>query len=433
LQGVLSSVGRASPLQGECRRFEPVSTHQKLFQGSPVKARKSEISRLLAFFASTVVRRSSLTTGGKWWRFKYRFGGKEKRLSFGVYPDVGLKDARAKLDDARKLLADGADPGAQRKAEKLANAESGGNTFEALGREWMATRGKEWTASYASKTKSALERHVFPAIGAKPITDITAPNLLALLRAIEGRGTVDMAHRVQQHCGAIFRFAIATGRAVADPVPSLRGALSTVKQEHYAAITDPIEFAELLRDIDTYRGEVTTQKAMQILALTFQRTKEVRFAEWSQIDLEGALWRIPAEIMKMREAHVVPLSQQAVEAFKGLHPLTGGGRLVFPSSTSRERPISENTVVYALARMGYKGRMTGHGFRTAASTMLNEQGFRHDVIERQLAHSDKNTVRAAYNRAEYLPERKAMMQQWADYLDKLKAGADVIPLHGNAA
>lgn len=372
-------------------------------------------------------------SGGKWWRFKYRFGGKEKRLSLGVYPDVGLKDARAKRDDARKLLADGADPGAQRKAAKLAKAEIGGNTFEALGREWMAVRGKEWTESYASKTTSALERHAFPAIGSKPITEIAAPDLLALLRAIESRGTVDMAHRVQQHCGAIFRFAVATGRAVADPVPSLRGALSTVKQEHYAALTDPAEYAELLRVIDNYRGEATTKAAMQLLALTFQRTQEVRFAEWSQFDIEAALWRIPAEVMKMREAHIVPLSQQAIEVIKRLQPLTGGGRLVFSSSTSRKRPISENTVTYALARMGFKGRMTGHGFRSVASTLLNEQGYRPDIIERQLAHAEKNAVRAAYNRAEYLPERKKMMQEWADYLDKLKAGADVIPLYSQAA
>jgi len=364
--------------------------------------------------------------GGKLWRLKYRVDGKEKRLALGSYPDTGLKDARARRDDARKLLAAGADPGETRKAAKRARAAVDTNTFEALGREWMATRGKEWTDSYTSKTRSALERHAFPAIGTRPVADITAPELLALLRAIEQRGTVDMAHRVQQHCGAIFRFAIATGRAVSDPVPSLRGALSTVRQEHFAALTDPAEFAGLLRDIDAYRGEATTNGAMRLLALTFQRTKEVRFSEWAQFDLDEALWRIPAEVMKMREAHIVPLSRQAIDVLKMLQPLTGQGRLVFPSSTSRERPISENTVIYALGRMGYKGRMTGHGFRTVASTLLNEQGFRADLIERQLAHAEKNAVRAAYNRAEYLPERKKMMQAWADYLDKLKAGADLL-------
>lgn len=371
--------------------------------------------------------------GSRWWRFDYRFGGKHKTLSFGVYPDVSLKIARERRDEARTLLATGTDPGTQRKAEKQAKADIGANTFEVLAREWMLTRGKKWTESYAGKTASCLERHVFPAIGAKPITDITAPDLLAFLRAVESLGTVDMAHRLQQHCGAIFRFAIATGRAITDPVPSLRGALSTVKHEHYAALTDPAAFADLLRSIEKYRGEATTKAAMQLLALTFQRTKEVRFAEWSHIDLAAALWRIPAEIMKMREAHIVPLSKQAIEILNRLQAITGGGRLVFPSSISRERPISENTVVYGLARMGYKGRMTGHGFRSVASTLLNEQGYRPDIIERQLAHSEKNAVRAAYNRAEYLPERKNMMQEWADYLDKIKVGADVIPLRGQAA
>lgn len=347
----------------------------------------------------------------------------------GTYPDVSLKMARVRRDDARTFIAAGGDPGAQRKAVKEAKAQVGSNTFEVIAREWMAVRGKEWTESYSSKTKSALERHVFPSIGPQPVTEITAPELLMLLRAIESRGTVDMAHRIQQHCGAIFRYAISTGRAVTDPVPSLRGSLSTIKQEHYAALTDPAEYAQLLRDIDNYRGEATTKAAMQLLALTFQRTKEVRFAEWSHFDFQAALWRIPAEIMKMREAHVVPLSRQAISVLKGLQPLSGSGRLVFPSSVCRERPISENTVVYAMGRMGYKGRMTGHGFRSVASTMLNEQGYRQDVIERQLAHSEMNAVRAAYNRAEYLPERKNMMQDWANYLDKLKAGAEVVRLH----
>jgi integrase len=342
---------------------------------------------------------------------------------------VSLKGARGRRDEARKLLANDVDPGEVRKAERVAKAEAGANTFEALAREWMATRGKEWSASYAGKTQSALERHAFPSIGNRPIGDVTAPDLLALLRAIEKRGTVDMAHRIQQHCGAIFRYAIATGRARYDPVPSLAGALATVKQQHFAAITDPAEFAQLLRDIDNYRGEATTKAAMQLLSLTFQRTKEVRFAEWSQIDAPAALWRIPAEVMKMKEAHIVPLSRQALTVLEELRPLTGAGRLIFPSAIGRERPISENTVTYGLARMGYKGRMTGHGFRSVASTLLNEHGFRHDVIERQLAHAERNAVRAAYNRAEYLPERTKMMQQWADYLDQLKAGAAVIPIN----
>jgi integrase len=331
------------------------------------------------------------------------------------------------------LLAAAVDPGENRKEQKEAKADQVANNFEAIALEWMTVRGKTWSASYASKTKSALEKHAFPAIGSKPITELTPPKLLSVLRAIEKRGTVDMAHRIQQHMGAICRYAMMTGKAIADPTLSLKGALSSVKQEHFVAITDPIEYAQLLRDIDNYRGEVTTKAAMQLLALCFQRTQEVRFAEWSQFDFDAALWRIPAEIMKMKQPHIVPMSKQVIAVLDGLRPLTGNGRLVFPSSISRERPISENTVTYALARMGYKGRMTGHGFRTSASTMLNEQGYRDDAIETQLAHGDRNQVRGAYNQALYLPERKIMMQKWADYLDQLKAGAEVIPIEGKAA
>lgn len=372
-------------------------------------------------------------TGAKLWRMNYRFDGKQKTLALGTYPETSLSQARDKRDEARKKLAQEIDPGEQRKLEKQERRTSLANTFEVVARDWMKVRGKEWSEGYAGKTRACMERHAFPSIGSKPIKDITAPELLAMLRAIEKRGTVDMAHRIQQHCGAVFRYAISTGIADADPTPSLHGALSTVKTQHYAAMTDPKDFAELLRAIDGYRGEVTTKIATLMLAYTFQRTKEIRFAEWSQIDLEGAMWRIPAEVMKMRQAHIVPLSKQVISHLEELKILTGSGRLLFPSTTNRDRPISENTVTYAIARMGFKGQMTGHGFRSVASTILNEQGYRHDVIERQLAHAEKNQVRAAYNRAEYLPERKKMMRDWADYLDKLKAGAAIIPLKGNAA
>lgn len=371
-------------------------------------------------------------SGAKLWRMNYRFAGKQKTLALGSYPDVPLKKAREGCDGARKLLTEGIDPGAQKKQAKIARRTSLENNFEAIAREWMRVKGKDWTDSYAAKTKSSLERHAFPTLGQRPIKDITAPDILSMLRVIEKRGTVDMAHRVQQHCGAIFRFAVASGKATGDPTTALKGALSTVKQEHYAALTDPKEYADLLRSIDEYRGEVTTKVAMQMLSYTFQRTQEVRFAEWSQFDLEGAMWRIPSEVMKMREAHLVPLSRQVVIILTELKALTGNSRLVFPSTTNRDRPISENTVTYALARMGFKGRMTGHGFRSAASTILNEQGYRHDVIERQLAHAERNQVRAAYNRAEYLTERKAMMQEWADYLDGLKS-SNVIDIRSKAA
>jgi len=361
--------------------------------------------------------------GSKLFRMKYRFGGKEKLLSFGTYPDVSLKQARDRRDEARRLLAQEVDPGAVQSARKQARAIAGQDSFEAVAREWMKTKGREWTETYASKTRSCLEHHVFPSIGKDPIKDLSAPGFLTLFRAIEKRGTIDMAHRVQQHCGAIFRFAIATGKATDNPVQNLKGALATTKRRHYAAITDPDELTELLCDIDDYRGEVTTKAAMQLLALTFQRTKEVRFAEWRQFDFVAGLWRIPAAVMKMREAHLVPLSRQVLAVLEELKPLTGQSELVFPSTTNRNRPISENTVTYALARMGYKGRMTGHGFRTVASTLLNAHGNREEVIERQLDHEERNQVRAAYNRAEYLPERRAMMQAWADYLDQLRKSA----------
>lgn len=373
------------------------------------------------------------SSGAKLWRMDYRFDAKRKTLALGTYPETSLAQARDKRDEARKLLAQDIDPSAQRKQDKAERRDAQANTFEAIARDWMKVRGKEWSETYADKTKACLERHAFPVIGSKPIKGITAPELLTMLRAIEKRGTVDMAHRIQQHCGAVFRYAISTGIADADPTPSLHGALSTVKTQHYAALTDPKDFAELLRAIDGYRGEVTTKIAMLMLAYTFQRTKEIRFAEWSQFDFDAALWRIPKEVMKMREAHIVPLSKQVIAYLKELHILTGTSRLLFPSMTNRDRPISENTVTYALARMGFKGQMTGHGFRSVASTLLNEQGYRHDVIERQLAHAEQNQVRAAYNRAEYLPERKKLMQEWANYLDTLKAGAKVIPIHDNAA
>lgn len=372
-------------------------------------------------------------SGAKLWRMDYRFDTKRKTLALGTYPETSLAQAREKRDEARKLLAQEIDPSAQRKQDKAERRDAQANTFEAIARDWMKVRGKEWSETYASKTKACLERHAFPVIGSKPIKSITAPELLTMLRAIEKRGTVDMAHRIQQHCGAVFRYAISTGIADTDPTPSLHGALSTVKTTHYAALTDPKDFADLLRAINEYRGEVTTKIAMLMLAYTFQRTKEIRFAEWSQFDFDAALWRIPKEVMKMREAHIVPLSKQVIGYLKELHILTGSGRLLFPSMTNRDRPISENTVTYALARMGFKGQMTGHGFRSVASTLLNEQGYRHDVIERQLAHAEQNQVRAAYNRAEYLPERKKMMQEWADYLNKLKSGANVIVFRESAA
>jgi integrase len=363
--------------------------------------------------------------GSRWWRLKFRIGGKEKLLSLGVYPDVSLKEARDKRDEARKLIAQGIDPCAQRKATRAATAE----TFEAIAREWFAKFAPTWVESHSEKIIRRLERDIFPWLGQRPIREILAPELLTVLRRIEERGAVETAHRAMQNCGQVFRFAIATGRADRNPAADLRGALPPVKQEHHASITDPKAIGALLRAIDVYVGSFVTQCALRLAPLVFVRPGELRNAEWSEFDLDGAEWRIPAERMKAREPHIVPLSGQAVAILRELHPLTGSGRFVFPGERTRNRPMSNNTVLGALRRMGYAtDEMTGHGFRSMASTLLNEQGWHRDAIERQLAHQERNKVRAAYNYAEHLPERRRMMQAWADYLDGLMNGAEIIPI-----
>jgi len=377
--------------------------------------------------------------GGKYWRWKYRFGGKEKRLAFGVYPDVSLKAARGKRDDAREQLAAGIDPGEARKAEKIAQA--GAESFEAVAREWHAKFSPGWVASHGDRILRRLEKDLFPWLGKRPIAEIKAPELLAVLRRIESRGAQETAHRAMQNCGQVFRYAVATGRAERDPIGDLLGALPPPKEKHHASIIEPKRVAELLRAIDSYQGFFGTKCALRLAPLVFVRPGELRKAQWLEVDLEKAEWRIPAERMKMREQHIVPLSRQAVEILRELDPLTNRGipakpnapRYVFPGAQSRERPMSENAILAALRRMGYtKEEMTGHGFRSMASTLLHEQGWNHQVIERQLAHAERNAVSAAYNFAEHLPERRKMMQAWADYLDGLKAGAEVMPLFGRA-
>jgi integrase len=373
--------------------------------------------------------------GGKYWRWKYRFGGKEKRLAFGVYPDVSLKAARGKRDDAREQLAAGIDPGEARKAKKIAQA--GAESFEAVAREWHAKFSPGWVASHGDRILRRLEKDLFPWLGKRPIAEIKAPELLAVLRRIESRGAQETAHRAMQNCGQIFRYAVATGRAERDPIGDLLGALPPPKEKHHASIIEPKRVAELLRAIDSYQGFFATKCALRLAPLVFVRPGELRKAQWLEVDLEKAEWRIPAERMKMREQHIVPLSRQAVEILRELEPLTNRGipakpnapRYVFPGAQSRERPMSENAILAALRRMGYtKAEMTGHGFRSMASTLLHEQGWNHQVIERQLAHAERNAVSAAYNFAEHLLERRKMMQAWADYLDGLKGGAEVIPL-----
>lgn len=377
--------------------------------------------------------------GGKWWRWKYRFGGKEKRLSFGVYPDVGLKAARQKRDMARQQLAAGIDPGQARKAERLAQA--GVESFEAIAREWHAKFSPGWVASHGDRILRRLESDIFPWLGPRPIAEIRAPELLAALRRIESRGAQETAHRAMQNCGQVFRYAVATGRAERDPTGDLRGALPPPKEKHHASILEPKRIGELLRAIDSYEGFFATKCALRLAPLVFVRPGELRKAQWTEIDFEKAEWRIPAERMKMREQHIVPLSRQAVEILRDLEPLTSRGipakpdapRYIFPGGRTRERPMSENAVLAALRRMGYaKEEMTGHGFRSMASTLLHEQGWNHQVIERQLAHAERNAVSAAYNFAEHLAERRKMMQAWADHLDALKVRADVIPLFRKA-
>ena len=369
--------------------------------------------------------------GGKYWRFKFRFGGKEKRLSLGVYPEVGLKEVRERRDEYRKLLRNGIDPSATRKAEQAAQAEVGANSFEVIAREWFGKFSQTMAASHSSKIIRRLERDVFPWIGGDGIANITATRLLTVLRRIESRGAIETAHRAMQNCGRVFRYAVSTGRAERDPTADLRrDALQPAREKHHASITDPKGVGELMRAIDGYRGSQVTKCALQLAPLLFVRPGELRGARWEEINYDSGELRIPAERMKMRAPHIVPLSMQTVKILREeLQPLTGGSKFLFPSVRSGKRSMSENTVNAALRRLGYSNdQMTGHGFRSMASTMLNEQGWNRDAIERQLAHAERDAIRAAYNYAEHLPERRKMMQAWADYLDDLRAGAKVISL-----
>lgn len=374
-------------------------------------------------------------SGGKLWRLKYRFEGKEKLISFGAYPDVPLVRAREKRDEARRILADGIDPSEHRKAHQAMRAEVNGNTFEAIAREWYSKQLRSWSPRQAVKVSGLFEKNLYPWLGKRPITEIKAIELLATLRRMEDRGAVETARQALQCCGQVFRYAIATGRAERDITPDLKGALSKSKPKHYAAITDPVKVGGLLRAIDGYSGTLAVKCALKLGVLSFVRPGELRKAEWDEIDFDRAEWNIPAERMKMDEPHLVPLCRQALEVLRELQPLTGHGRFVFPGERSHQRPMSENSVNAALRRMGYpQDEMTGHGFRAMARTLIDEVlGIRPDFIEHQLAHAVKDPNGRAYNRTAHLVERRKMMQKWADYLDKLKAGADVIPLHGNAA
>lgn len=344
-----------------------------------------------------------------------------------MYPDVSLADARQRRDDARKLLANGVDPGTVKQQAKRSIRETAGNSFEMIAREWFAKHSANWDSSHGEKIIRRLERDIFPWIGVRPIAEVTAPELLSALRRIENRGALETAHRAHQNCGQIFRYAVATGRAERDPSADLRGALPPAHETHHASITDPKAIGELLRAIQGYQGSFITKCALQLAPLLFVRPGELRRAEWAEFDLDKAEWRIPGEKMKMLAPHIVPLSNQAVKILHDLHAFTGHGHYVFPGVRTADRPMSDNTVLSALRRLGYeKNEMTGHGFRSMASTMLNEQGWNRDAIERQLAHAERDAVRAAYNYAEHLPERRRMMQHWSDFLDGLAAGGQVL-------
>lgn len=358
-------------------------------------------------------------SGGRLWRFKYSVAGREKLISLGNYPDVPLKRAREKRDEARRLVADGIDPSAKRQAEKAAQVD----TFEAIGREWMELQRKRLTPRTFERNLRFLEEFLYPYLGRSPIATIKAPELLAVLKRVEARGFHETAHRVRAIAGCVFRYGIATGRSERDLSADLRGALAPVVTKNRAAITDPLRIGDLLRAIDAYRGQPTTEAALKLAPLTFVRPGELRGAEWKEFDLdkEEPEWRIPSTRMKMRDEHIVPLSRQAVAILREIEPLTGGGRYVFPSLRGGHRPISENTVNVALRNMGYSGQeMTGHGFRAMASTCLNERGVAPDLIELQLAHAERDEVRAAYNRSKRMADRRKMMQEWADYLDGLR-------------
>lgn len=364
-------------------------------------------------------------TGARWWRLKYRFGGKEKLLSLGGYPTITLKEARERRDEAKRLIAHGVDPSAQRQAAKAELADN----FEAVAREWFAKLAPTWAPSHADKVLRRMELYLFPWIGSRPVGRISAPELLNCLRRVEARGKLDTALRAKQNAGQVFRYAIATGRAERDPSTDLRGALAPPVRTHYPTITDPAKFGELLRAIDGYTGTFPVACALKLAPLTFTRPGELRKAEWGEFDLDAAHWRIPAERMKSRVPHVVPLSAQAVASLRELSPLTGCGRYLFPSRDGKGH-VSENTLNAALRRLGYeRGDFTVHGFRATASTLLNEQGWTRDAIERQLSHGERDKVRAAYNHAQHLPERRRMMQAWADYLDQLRMGTGkVVPV-----
>ncbi len=352
--------------------------------------------------------------GSKYWRMAYRYQGKQKLLALGVYPEISLADARNRCDSARKELASGADPMANRRAT-ISHSQ---NSFEIIAREWFV-QNDMWSDGHRKQVIRTMEQDAFPSIGSKPIAEITTPELLSVIRAVEARDALDVASRILQRCSSVFQFAIQTGRATSNPALNLKGVLRTRRVQHVASIP-PAELSGLIAAISQYDGNPVTKYALQLLLHTFVRPGELRGARWEEFDMENAEWRIPPERMKMHTEHIVPLSQQSLAILREIEPLTSDSELVFHGERTRLKPISNNTMTYALYRMGYKSRATPHGFRATASSILNEQGFNPDAIERQLSHIERNQVRSAYtHHARYLDERREIMQWWADYLERL--------------
>lgn len=380
--------------------------------------------------------------GGKYWRLKYRFGGKEKRLALGVYPTVTLAEARSKRDEAKKRISDGVDPGEAKKAEKRTSRLNAENSFEAVAREWHAKYAPTWSGAHGDRILRRLEVDAFPWIGGKPVAELAPPDVLDVVRRVERRSALETAHRLRDNIGQAMRYAVATGRAARDITADLRDALPPVQKRHFAALTDPAKVAELLRAIDGYSGTLPVSCALRLAPMLFQRPGELRNAGWAEFDLDDGTWEIPSERMKRTKqhkaaggAHIVPLPAQAVAILRELQPLTGNGRFLFPSVRTQDRPMSDNTINAALRRLGYDAEtMTGHGFRAMARTILDEVlAVPAAIIEAQMAHAVKDPLGRAYNRTAHLPQRREMMQRWADYLDELKHGAKVLPFASGAS
>lgn len=368
------------------------------------------------------------TNGGKYWRLKYRIDGKEKLLAIGIYPTVTLADARRKRDEAKRLLADGIDPSQQRKEQKQASKISSVNTFKNIALEWYEGRKDRWSVGYRDDMMNAFEKDVFPYIGNRPIAEIKPMELLEVLSIMEKRGATEKLKKVRQRCGEVWRYAIITGRAEYNPAPDLASAFVPHKREHYAHLSVS-ELPEFLSSIDKYMGSQIVRVALRVLILTGVRPGELRKAEWSEINFDTGVWEIPAEKMKMRRPHIVPLSEQVIDLLKQIHPISGSYQYVFPSRTDYRKHISDMALNTMIRRMGYSGRATGHGFRHTMSTILHEQGYNSAWIETQLAHVDKNSIRGTYNHAQYIDGRREMLQWYADYMDTLENGENVI--HGN--